>query len=83
MTTSASADQVRAAARALMEGIVAEVATWKKSNRLVLRKRRYTLRPNFSLHYTVDPAIMNFEVEEQEEDSWDDENWESFWTDRI
>ena len=62
---------------------MAEVATWKKSNRLVLRKRRYTLRPNFSLHYTVDPAIMNFEVEEQEEDSWDDENWESFWTDRI
>jgi hypothetical protein len=67
----------------LVRRIAAEVRTLRESGRLNLRKQGYVLRPDLTLHYSFDPMIRNFALEEAEEDIWDHNDLESFITERI
>lgn len=54
------------------------VNEFKENGKLVLQRRKYFLLPNFNLHYSVDPTVMNFPVEEMEEEVWDHKNGADF-----
>jgi hypothetical protein len=83
MPIAPQADTLRPPLRALTERVVSEVRAWKESGRLALQRQKYFLRPDFSLQYSVDPTIINFPVEEGEEQVWPPDDFESFLKERI
>ena len=74
---------VASALESLTRAIVAVVKECNENGTLAMRRIAYTLRPNFSLRYSVDPTIMNFGLEQAEEEAWDYENQSDFFKSRI
>lgn len=68
MTTSVNPDRLREILRALGERVTAEVHASRSSGQLTIRRQQYITRLDFSLWYSVDPAVMNFGMETTEED---------------
>ncbi len=58
------------ALESLAAAIFALVRQSKDSGELVVERTTYFLRPNFNLTYSVDPTVMNFGLEEVEEEVW-------------
>ncbi len=83
MTESLETDTLRFLLRTLMQKIAAEAKMWRDSGRLVIAKQKYILRPDFSLLYTVDPTMLNFPIQEIEEEVWDGDNFDMFVNERI
>jgi hypothetical protein len=73
-----SNDQLMDLLSALAIRIEQEVSIWKESSRILLHHQLYVLRPDFSLLYTVNPMMRNFDVEEVQENTWDLGNLDQF-----
>jgi hypothetical protein len=67
----------------LTRAMFAVVKECKENGTLAARRTTYTLRPNFNLMYSVDPTIMNFGIEQVEEEVWDYKNQSDFLEARI
>jgi hypothetical protein len=67
----------------LIRAIFAVVKECKANGTLAVRRVAYTLRPNFNLRYSVDPTIMNFGLEQAEEEIWDYKNQSDIFEARI
>jgi len=78
-----SPTKLRLPLQALVRRIVTEVREGEKAGWLILHREKYTLRPDFSLHYSVDPAIRDFPLEEGEEDVWETSEMQSFVSERV
>ena len=68
---STSYGPLASALESLTATISAVVKECKENGTLATRRITYTLRPNFNLRYSVDPTIMNFGLEQAEEEAWD------------
>jgi hypothetical protein len=67
-----------AAVESLGVAIAALVRQSKSKGDLVARAKTFILRPNFNLHYTVDPSVMNFGRELIEEEVWEHDSQSKF-----
>jgi hypothetical protein len=80
---SNSDDPLANALESLTGAIFAVVKEGKENGMLTMQRIAYTLRPNFNLRYSVDPTIMNFGLEQVEQETWDYKNQPDFFEARI
>jgi hypothetical protein len=64
--------------RALLQRTMEEVRAAKERGLIELQREKYILRPDFSLRYSVDPAIIDFPLEEGEEEVWHYKDLQAF-----
>ena len=75
---SSNLDNLEGALRSFGESVIAEVRALSVSGGFHLKRQQYSVGPDFNLWYTLDPTLMNFEVETIEEDNWHWNDLESF-----
>jgi hypothetical protein len=83
MTAPVDAQKLQGALRALGEHVIACVRAFRASGRLAIRRQQYVVRPDFTLWYSVDPTVLNFEIGTAEEDVWDWKDLEAFLANHI
>jgi hypothetical protein len=61
-----------------------DVRGWRNSGKLVVSRQSYTVRPDYSLKYSVDSTIMNdVPMENGEEEIWESENQYQFFKETV
>lgn len=67
----------------LTRAIFAVVRECKENGTLAVGRAVYTVRPNFNLKYSVDPTVLNFGLEQLEEEVWDYKNQSDIFETKI
>jgi hypothetical protein len=82
--TETDAGLLRRSLQSLVDQIDFDVKIWRESGKLVLSRQSYTMRPDYSLKYSVDPTIMNdVSLEHGEEEIWESENQFQFFKEAV